>query len=662
MLMTKQKTGTIDNTIMHTPFKITPQWSKIIIRAECSTSITATTMLDNTTVTQTASKAQTTAQTQKKDNLFFGTSKTPKLNGKESANAWPSTSAIETNPHHTEQPNKLSKKLSLPQNTVKIMSWNVRTLTIEKLKFITGKNPDIIALQELGNNKINEIASDEYNYIENLRIKRRGGGVAVLWRKKIKASIIEALKEDMMALKFTVNRGQSFILICAYLPPSNKMQQLEELEKEINKIKSSFKSIRIIIAGDFNINLCKTGHNQTTLKNKLSEFIDPRCKYEHMSYQIQEYQSRLDYILDNKHKREDTHIVDYNLNLSYHYILGKVISGIDEPKRNYVKILDKEKLAELTKKITQLEAEPLKYLMENHEYIKNKVYKNVKRTNSITRITHKMVNLETELWKYINRSLARNRKETKVFYLITHLTRSMYSNPTKITKLKTDNCIISDPTTISSTIADWYKHTHTHQDDNYTLSTKEELLNCKESLMITGDDLIKAAQKIKKKKAIAADLITDSYIDQIIEGNAMVIDVLVQALNKPTASSLKKLEFYMQGRLIPVRKTNSEITDIKDIRPIIIPSRVFKLVENLMKNSITAASAATIEKCQTGFIEKLSITINLRRLIKEAKLRRHDGRESYVLFIDLKSAYDRVRRKSISHALNALCDNQNSSK
>ena len=110
----------------------------------------------------------------------------------------------------------------------------------------------------------------------------------------------------------------------------------------------------------------------------------------------------------------------------------------------------------------------------------------------------------------------------------------------------------------------------------------------------------------------------------------------------------------MECRLIPLNKVHPKIAPLNKYWPITIMSPLLKFVETYNMEKLRRYCLNDIEKCQTGFISKLDIQVNLFRLgnIIWEQIRRRRGRKMKILlFIDFKAAYDRVKRSLLYHIL-----------
>ena len=88
---------------------------------------------------------------------------------------------------------------------------------------------------------------------------RPHGGVATLWKSRINADVspIQCETKRLCGVKVNMN-GESVIMLCAYMPSSNssnREQKLFDIVSEIASINNLYQSYKMILGGDFNVNL-----------------------------------------------------------------------------------------------------------------------------------------------------------------------------------------------------------------------------------------------------------------------------------------------------------------------------------------------------------------------------------------------------------------------
>ena len=156
-----------------------------------------------------------------------------------------------------------------------------------------------------------------------------------------------------------------------------------------------------------------------------------------------------------------------------------------------------------------------------------------------------------------------------------------------------------------------------------------------------------------KNKALSIDLIPDLIITDLGDPalNTGRIKVLKQLVKK--IRNHNEFRSIMTGRLLCLNKVSPHDPKIEDIRPITIISPVRKFLELQLIGKLKKYSNTYLSKCQTGFIENLGTEPNLVTFANTWRgIKKH--RFSGALFIDFKSAYDKVPHKRLLRKVGAL--------
>jgi hypothetical protein len=119
----------------------------------------------------------------------------------------------------------------------------------------------------------------------------------------------------------------------------------------------------------------------------------------------------------------------------------------------------------------------------------------------------------------------------------------------------------------------------------------------------------------------------------------------------------------MISKLIPFKKNKDGLADLNNLRPIMVTSLLIKILEAIILNKLKAhcESNKIIDIQQRGFIERSSTSINIVELfytfekIKEVRKGQNNKEKKeniYTLFIDFKSAFDKVDHTTLFQYLN----------
>lgn len=110
---------------------------------------------------------------------------------------------------------------------------------------------------------------------------------------------------------------------------------------------------------------------------------------------------------------------------------------------------------------------------------------------------------------------------------------------------------------------------------------------------------------------------------------------------------------WRDGTIIPILKSGGDSLKVSDHRPITLSSSLSKLFETLLLNRLSSwaeGNLALVEE-QGGFRAKRSTRDQLWTLNEILAIRRQAGVSTFMAFLDVKSAYDRVWRSGLLHRL-----------
>ena len=95
--------------------------------------------------------------------------------------------------------------------------------------------------------------------------------------------------------------------------------------------------------------------------------------------------------------------------------------------------------------------------------------------------------------------------------------------------------------------------------------------------------------------------------------------------------------------LIPLNKKYPEVPTPQEIKPIIVTSPLYKLLEaRILPKLLRKYLINSLERPQIGFIAGMDVSVNIQRALNRIKLRTRNGKRAYCLFLDFKSAYNTI--------------------
>lgn len=147
-------------------------------------------------------------------------------------------------------------------------------------EFITDHELEILSLTETWlapdspTNILNSLTPDNYSIIHNPRLHGKGGGIAVIFRSYLKATIVPApvfTSFESFCIRFSFS-SHSFTLLTVYRPPSSSLATfISDFSSLLTDLAST--PSELVICGDFNIHVDnRNAPGVTSFLNILSTF------------------------------------------------------------------------------------------------------------------------------------------------------------------------------------------------------------------------------------------------------------------------------------------------------------------------------------------------------------------------------------------------------
>jgi hypothetical protein len=159
-------------------------------------------------------------------------------------------------------------------------------------------------------------------------------------------------------------------------------------------------------------------------------------------------------------------------------------------------------------------------------------------------------------------------------------------------------------------------------------------------------------------KAVSWDLTPDKFIYALKNKNNYLelIIKLADVLNEMIRMEVIPEEI-VTSRLFCLNKDASKHGFVDNLRPLAISSTLLKLIERVMLDRLSAIvyERKLISKKQTGFMREAGTDMNIMRLRQKFHEVKQTGKQDkFVLFIDLKNAYDKVNHRRLFTKLRAF--------
>ena len=221
---------------------------------------------------------------------------------------------------------------------------------------------DILCLTEVWSNHTN-FSIPGYNFASILRNNKRGGGTAILSKKKLNVNIIKEctfINNDTEIITIHLKlKNTNRLISSAYRPPSNTFTNVNNFLSDIKKIidykNKSIPNATVDILGDFNINILNylnnnlTNHFLTGIADlNLKSCINIPTRLTHLS------KTCIDNILTDDTNNFTSHVLPSSI--SDHFLIIKASAShvnMSKPNTYYKRVFDHENILNFKNNILQ---------------------------------------------------------------------------------------------------------------------------------------------------------------------------------------------------------------------------------------------------------------------------------------------------------------------
>ncbi len=485
-------------------------------------------------------------------------------------------------------------------------------------------------------------------------------------------------------------KGGNFIIYSTYLPPNNEHSyRLQELIDRLILLRRKYNNLTLVLFGDLNM-------SREEVKDKLSTEIEPlgfKIWYKNNKNEYTREQSvkgiikksYLDYMITFGIDNINFQILN-KLVITDHKALS--IEFLDDRKRKLDRVKEliepyniaNHKIEEITNRLVEVfnseiaEVKLLRLLHDNKFNYKTRNRKFTFRSNNIKGIVKIIKEMQkkgdfiglkklihrhkTENWHIFLKKLQelRIKNNVKEYFLRLRFYTFINRNTDVLKNLKiinNDNIKITlNKNEINEEVIKKYKNLlgdNGYKECYYDINDK--VIN------ITKEDIIYGCKNVVKNKATSWDLIPGKCIKKAlkkIEDLNPVYENLKVILNRYLIPGVIPEEI-TTNRLFCLNKKADEVGDINNIRPIAISSTFMKLIESAILTRLINEINEKKILCnkQIGFIRGCGTELNLLKLrqrVSDLKLEKNFFTK-YLVFIDLKNAYDKVVHRRLFNKL-----------
>jgi endonuclease/exonuclease/phosphatase family metal-dependent hydrolase len=531
-----------------------------------------------------------------------------------------------------------------------IAQWNCRSVNkIEKINFIRGLRSNLTALQEIW--KKGERISEMFQHLNIVeRTTKRGGGTATLLNNfpDHKITEIHSINKDTNLIKVIINNN--YLWIANVYLSKGKISKLQKLFGKLQNFVPLGEMSQVLLIGDFNVDIRNTKSDSYHLLIKL-------CKQLGLKIEVPETPTRnnttLDFLICGRsiktHRRESVPSPSDHLAIRWDIT-------IDFPnKTKQLKIPSKETAERITEKLLGNEevTGAAIFLDELREYRlqeRKHLQKLVKHKPRDLHLFEKLLQIDNpaqvnELvsshWQNIMQRIERTRwtNESKLAYkdlkdiLKYHLYEKRDGGIIALV-LSEDGTIISELEKVYELLAKTIEEIQV--DERWKFLDREEFPMLP---MLSQKEVKHFMKEISTNKAITLDGLSDILFDK---ENRKISSYIFRDLWSISLDKIRGIQKSFTSRLLPLNKVFPNIPTRKQMRPILICSPLQKLLEARFLPKLRDYLCRRLTPCQTGFISKMGIQVNLYRAIQRIKNKTENGGNTYGLFIDFANAYNTV--------------------
>ena len=542
---------------------------------------------------------------------------------------------------------RLSGGLSSPGcpnqgTTVDILSWNAHSITTDvKQLFIKSMPHDIICIQEtwgsLNFNGFNHLFGCVSSGLS--RPQERGGGSLTLFKRNIEIHSEYTINKDTKLLRAIVNCNK-ILWICNTYLNQGKINQIQKLFRLLRDKVPSSEWNRVVIIGDFNVNL----NNPLDARVKLLEALAKELGLMILRPPLNTFKSStLDFAIVSK-KLEGLVSVS-NRSISDHLPICLQIK-LPFCNKNYNSIsLPNRKLAEKISKEAIINAMSPQEWLSSHYYLSwkfdKKSLKKIKTVDYERKLFERLVCRKNtaiidtikKFWEELlceNERLRYSPEISEAFKQLKKIFKYDQFNSRDgsiVSSVLVNGEIINDPNSVNSLLISVLKHIQ--YNDSKPLPSN---IPFRDLPTLSVEESLCLVQRMATNKALAFDLMSDVIFSKGLQTKtAQIITQLWQSelLNKLPPK-------YFEARLIPLNKKHPHTPTPEEFRPIVVMSPLVKLIEARLLSKLQSYLANGMSKCQIGFVPGMDVYVNIHRAVKQLRKRTNANQHAFCLFLDFK--------------------------
>ena len=612
------------------------------------------------------------------------------------------------------------KSLEEKNDTFSVMHLNIRSLNcnFDNFRFLTDTSShtkfSVIGLTEtwLTHESACLYSLPGYDFVENSRINRKGGGVALYVNQNFDYFIhsdLNCMTEivESLIIEIRIPSSKNILIAVFYRPPNSNSRDFLEYLQELMQ-KPVFNNKDCYILGDFNIDISKnstqnisqefldimlsasflplitkptrvTNQTATLIDNIfcnvvplpesgiiLSDISDHYPIFSRSSYnsnkKIISSQSfrkvttnnlaRLNESLEDADWTEvyNTH----DTNTAYNIFMTSFMSQLDRhipivnKRTNYKK---KPRLPWITKSILR------SINRKNNLYYADKIQRSEKSRHKYTTYKNVLIKiLRIEKRRYFTNQLLIFKHDINKTWKIINSATNKYKDKVRITKIKFNDVEIGDPLQIANTFNQYFSQIGHNLASNIPPSQNQfsDFLNHPNPnslffVPVHRNELIDIVHNLKNKKSTGHDGIDNVLLKKVINH---VVDPLVHVFNLSLTDGIVP-DCMKISKIIPVYKKGKK-DNICNYRPISLLTTFSKILERIvyvrLQNFLNKHNI--ISNFQFGFRQKHSTSHAILTFTEKITKAIDKFNHTIGVFLDLSKAFDTIDHEILLYKLN----------
>ena len=545
-------------------------------------------------------------------------------------------------------------------NPISIVSWNAHSLNdVNKQLYIQSLPQSILCIQETWGANEFPVQSlvNNVNIHYRGRENSRGGGTVTILKSGFRVLQEYRVNKDTSLAKLEVH-GNKILWLCNCYLNQGRTSQIQKLFKVIKNCIPGCQFNRTIIIGDLNVNSIEKTSEKFRLLNQLSRelgmrILEPDCP----TFK----DAKLDLAIIPKDM--EANLVTAKGNLSDHspIVLEIKLNTFNKDKtkiwlpnrelavRNTLNALkESDSISEFLRNFDQslvTNGNRVMKSLKKHEYERN-LFNKLTQSKDID--VKQVINqywkdllLENENRRFSNDCSKAFEELQRIFgYKNFELRDGSIANCVKV-----DGVIVTEPYEVNLKVMDALKLLQ--YNDQFPETNLTEFPNMPP---LSDQDASEIIDAMSSGKALAYDLFSD-----IIFNGANKDKFKGMIKNLWTEENLSKLDSrHFLARLIPLNKKHPDVPTPQEIRPIIVMSPLYKLLEARLLPKLRNYLISKLARSQIGFVSSMDVSVNIQRALEQVKKRTNAGSRAFCLFLDFKSAYNTVPHQKLFQKLETI--------